>query len=64
MTELLPLGSGSAGVTGSAAAPLLTGLFAYAIATTAYILIGLRLGEPDTVVRPNATDDVEARKES
>jgi hypothetical protein len=35
----------SVAATGSAASPLITGLFVYAIATTAYILIGLRLGE-------------------
>jgi hypothetical protein len=44
MTELLVLDSGSGRVwnaTGSAVAPLITGLVVYAIATTAYILTSL-----------------------
>ena len=50
MTELFALDSGSGHVwnaTGSAVAPLITGLFVYAIATTAYILISLHRDEGD-----------------
>jgi len=59
MTQLLMFDPESVAATGSTASPLITGLFVYAIATTAYILIGL----PDVVsaFRRTREEDERAR---
>lgn len=63
MTELLPFDAGSERVwhaTASAAAPIITGLFAYAIATTAYILFSLHRDDRDLA----ATEEQGPRRSS